>query len=112
VSDDPKKMILARRARFIAAAVASVGVACGKTDTPPMVCLEPMIVPDAGPPPTPTPCLSVAPPVTATPPDAGESYTVAPSAVPDGGPQPCLRPGPPPKPTPCLAPPLPPKRTQ
>jgi hypothetical protein len=49
VSDDPKKIILARRARFIAAAVASVGVACGKTDVPPQPCLsEPMIRDDAG----------------------------------------------------------------
>ena len=39
--DDAKKIILARRARFVAAAVASVGIACGKTEAgpAPMPCL-------------------------------------------------------------------------
>lgn len=75
MSDDAKKLILARRARFVAAAVASVGIACGKEKatppTPPEPCLSPTVAieADAGAPPTPTPCLSVAyPPPDAAPP--------------------------------------------
>lgn len=71
MSDDAKRTILARRARFIAAAVASVGMACGKEKaTPPQPCLEVAMEPDAGP--TPAPCLSVAIPTpdAATPPRA------------------------------------------
>jgi hypothetical protein len=65
---DAKKLILARRARFIAAAVASVGIACGKKDVPPQPCLsEPMIRDDAE---APQPCLSVAIPTDPLPPDA------------------------------------------
>ena len=48
--NDAKKIILARRARFLAAAVATVGIACGK-DPPPQPCLsQPYIEPQ--------PCLS------------------------------------------------------
>jgi hypothetical protein len=46
---DPKRVILARRASFIAAAM--VGIACGKTtnDPPPMPCLSvAWVPPDAG----------------------------------------------------------------
>ena len=32
--DDARKIILARRARFVAAAMAGLGVACGKTTSP------------------------------------------------------------------------------
>lgn len=79
MSDDAKKTILARRAKFIAAAVASVGVACRAE-----------------------PCLSVMPPSDAaqgsTPqadaapdPVACLAY-VAPNPQPDdAGPMPCLK---------------------
>jgi hypothetical protein len=74
--DDAKKIILARRARFVAAAVASVGIACGKTESgPPMPCLSIAVPNDAEPPPQ--PCLSVP-----LPPDAGPP------------PMPCLSPMP------------------
>ena len=66
--DDAKKIILARRARFVAAAVASVGIACGKTEagSAPMPCLIVAIPSDAEPPPSdpgppPMPCLSPMP---------------------------------------------------
>jgi hypothetical protein len=81
--DDVKKLILARRARFVAAAVAMNAVMCGgETDgTSPQPCLSPPCLdvipaPDGG---TPQPCL------TPIAPDAG---------APDGGdagvPLPCL----------------------
>lgn len=46
---DPKKLdartvILARRARFLAAAMTSISIACGK-DQPPQPCLSPIAVP-------------------------------------------------------------------
>src|SRR5206468_12554109 len=54
--------ILARRAKFIAAAVASIGIACGKTtkdDAPPAPCLStPFVQGDA----SPMPCLEPTPP--------------------------------------------------
>ena len=60
-ANDAKKIILARRARFVAAAVASVGIACGKTESsPPMPCLSIAVPYDAEPPP-PQPCLSPMP---------------------------------------------------
>jgi len=61
VIDDAKKTILARRASFMAAAIASVGIACGKTQSSPEPCLAvPMNYdPDAeAPQPPPRPCLS------------------------------------------------------
>ncbi|MBX3188524.1 MAG: hypothetical protein KF819_16025 [Labilithrix sp.] len=76
---DAKRAILARRARFVAAAMASVGVACGKSATP-QPCLEPTMVEDAAPP---LPCLSP-PPTPETPvTDAEASDAQAP-------PRPCL----------------------
>lgn len=71
MSDDAKKTILARRASFVAAAIASVGIACGKTQSSPEPCLAvPMNHdPDAEAPPM--PCLSpVAAPVDAAVVDA------------------------------------------
>lgn len=122
--DDAKKAILARRARFIAAAVmsAGIGASCDK-DPHPQPCLS-VAITDAGADPRPTVCLS--PPPTpclsvAIEPDAG-------AAIEDGGPSdagpsdagpndagsrdagprpvPCLskRPPPPPPPVPCLSP--------
>lgn len=63
MSDDAKKTILARRARFVAAAMASMSLACGKEHADPQPCLsEPYHPPDAAPAPSdtapPQPCLS------------------------------------------------------
>jgi len=87
VNDDAKKKILARRAKFIAAAVAGISISCGKDRPEP--CLSVTHIPDAasddgGTPqpclsPPPQPCLSVYNP----PPDAGPP------------PRPCLEPMPP-----------------
>ncbi len=73
--DDAKRAILVRRARFVAAALAGVGIAasCKTTqpDQPPEVCLSPpqQLLPDAEGPveeeadagPPPQPCLSPPP---------------------------------------------------
>ncbi len=65
MSDETKKLILARRARFLAAAMTGAAVACGKEKAePPQPCLSVVYVPpdastDAAPP---APCLTVAPP--------------------------------------------------
>ena len=77
--DDAKKIILARRARFVAAAVASVGMACGKTETGamPMPCLSESMPSDAEP--SPMPCLSPMPADAAAfdpPADAGADATI------------------------------------
>lgn len=53
--DDARKIILARRARFVAAAMAGLGVACGKTTRPEPCLSEPAMQDDA----SPQPCLSV-----------------------------------------------------
>ena len=76
LEEHAKQAILARRARFLAAAVASAGivVACEKQDTRPVACLTPIAVEDAAsedaqpstaidarpkaPGPDPLPCLS------------------------------------------------------
>lgn len=92
MSDDAKRAILARRARFVAAALAGVSIACGKEAAKPEPCLEPMIDRDA----EPMPCLSP-PPMPVEEEDAG-------------APRPCLEIAPPPKsaqtasPRPCLTP--------
>ncbi len=84
--DDAKKIILARRARFVAAAVASVGIACGKTEAgpAPMPCLSVTIpsdgeAPASDPGPPPMPCLSPLPADAAAfdpPSDAGADATI------------------------------------
>ncbi len=59
-----KKAILARRAKFVAAAVASIGIACGKESAPqPCLSIEPVAPADAGAEAAsvPAPCLTVAP---------------------------------------------------
>jgi hypothetical protein len=86
-SDDDavKKAILARRARFIAAAVASVGIACGKTtkeDAPPVPCLSVPLDYDA----QPMPCLKQA--VNRDAAVVGSADAGAPA--PDAAPVPCL----------------------
>jgi hypothetical protein len=100
MSDDgSKKIVLARRARFIAAAVASVGIACGKENKePPMPCLSvAYIPPDA----EPMPCLSPPPmdtndaaPTDAGAPDAdaGKPTTKVRTTQPTAAPLPCLSP--------------------
>jgi hypothetical protein len=67
-SDDPtRKIILARRRRFVAVALASAGVATGACDSNPFVCLSPAVSePDGG---HPKPCLTVEPIDTSEPPD-------------------------------------------
>lgn len=110
--DDAKAIVLARRAKFVAAAVAGVGIACGKTETtPPQPCLSVAYVPDAAP----QPCLSpvAVPPDAAAdagPTDAGPSDASVPIPVPclsvilqkDAGPAP---PSTKTAPMPCLSPP-------
>lgn len=63
-----KKIVLARRARFIAAAVAGLGLACGKEKAAP--CLSIAQPQDAAPLPEPTPCLSAPIPHEPSEPDA------------------------------------------
>lgn len=101
--DDAKKKILARRATFVAATLASLGAeACGKDRA------EPPEAPVVDPAPclkvAPAPCLSAASPPPPVP-DAGpaepppaDTTTKPPPASADGGrPRPCLSP-----PRPCL----------
>lgn len=79
--DDIKKLIFARRAKFVAAAVAGLNAAmCGGTTSQPEPCLSPRAPGDAGlvDQGTPQPCLS------ARPDDAGTDG--------DAAPQPCLTP--------------------
>jgi hypothetical protein len=83
---DAKRAILARRARFVAAAIASVTVSCGgeTSDPSPQPCLEPAVdAGDAGDDSAPEPCLGM--------------------PAPDAEPQPCLSaPAPDAEPAPCL----------
>jgi hypothetical protein len=66
MSDDAKRAILARRAKFVAAAIAGLGAACGKepkgddAGAPPGPCLSVYVAPDAGAPDAQRPraCLS------------------------------------------------------
>ena len=83
--EEIKRLILARRAAFVAAAVASLAVAsCEPKPADPGPCLSAPYDPNAQPPPNPNyppqVCLSPLPP---PPPDAGGGATEAP-------PQPCL----------------------
>ncbi len=119
-TDDTRKIVLARRARFLAAAVAGVGIAaCGEPPAPqvclstvpvnppppdepgPQVCLSPMPTPeDAGPGDTgaSTPIATDTTPVDAgSSPDAGAGKKKPPptSVVPTAKPMPCLTPMPP-----------------
>ena len=81
--EDNRRLILARRARFVAAALAGVAAStagCGKAEP----CLSQVVNPDSG---EPQPCL--------TPPnpniDAGDAGADA-DAGSDAEPQPCLSP--------------------
>jgi hypothetical protein len=70
-ASEAARVVLARRAKFIAAAIAGVGIACGEPNRPPQPCLSaPPTTPDAGPGPTmPGPPMpgSLAEPKNATP---------------------------------------------
>jgi hypothetical protein len=85
-NDEAKRLILARRARFVAAAVAGIAAACGGAtdDTKPTPCLEPVIR-DSGADADPKPCLTPLPPDASS--DAGGD---AASDADTGVPQPCL----------------------
>ena len=94
MSDDAKKAILARRAKFIAAAVASVGIACGKTPmSSPEPCLSIAVDHDAAP----MPCLSMP----LRPPDAGATAPADAGSDAEAGPKPI--------PMPCLSVRMPPR---
>lgn len=94
MSDDAKKLILSRRARFVAAALAGLAAdGCGKTTAPPDAGAQ--VDPNA-PPPVPAVCLSAASP-SPDPPDAEPvpclSAPPAPClSVRAPPPQPCLKP--------------------
>lgn len=98
--DDAKKKILARRASFVAAALASVACQKEPADKPEPCLAAPVNYkpPDAGEPePTPMPCLTPMNPGPSHAADAGAPASSAPTA--DAG-----RPVPPPQPQPCLTP--------
>lgn len=113
---DARKIVLARRARFLAAAIAGVGVACSDPKHPPMPCLEPMADPDAGmdaggaepqvclsvAEPEPQPCLQPLPP-----PDAGAPDSAPVAADPTPPPTTTAKPKKPPHPKPQVADPMP-----
>lgn len=103
--DSAKKAILARRARFIAAAMLGTGLmSCDRKSSEPTVCLS--VMPQPPPDPPPQPCLSVAIPAP-YPADAGTTTGggTDDAGAADGG---TTDAGPPP--APCLSPPLPPPR--
>ena len=89
--EEAKRIIFARRARFVAAAVAGLNLAmCGgkSEDGDPQPCLSQRYEPDSG---NPQPCLSQRDP------DAGRDRADAADASDDADaePQPCLSPPPP-----------------
>lgn len=106
--DEARKKILARRATFVAAALAGVSTACGKEpQNVPQPCLSVPVSRDAGP----EPCLSVVAPAVdagaAEPSGAGatdlaDAGGVAPTEATDAST--------PPRPTPCLRVAAPPSR--
>ncbi len=84
--DDAKRIVLARRARFVAAALASASLACGKMATP-QPCLEPMPV-DAG-------ALDAGSTTTTTTTTPSAEPSAKPVAPPPPQPQVCLKMAPP-----------------
>lgn len=80
MNDDPKRLILARRARFVAAAFAGIAAACGKDKADPGPCLSIAYqAPDGGiDASSPRPCLS--PP--ARLPDGGKVQCTCPAGDP------------------------------
>lgn len=113
-NDEARKIVLARRARFIAAAVAGVGIACSDPKRP-EPCLSPIPEqPDPGPGPdvclsvSPQPCLEPMPPPDAGAPDAADSNPPAPADA--GAPAPADAPSAkPPGKTPATGPTHPPR---
>jgi hypothetical protein len=109
VSDNPKKpdaraVILARRAHFVAAAMASMGIACGKEQPAPQPCLSAVQLPaDAGAAADGTLDASAPAEAGATAADAatpGAGQVGSPprrDAGPPPGPQPCLKVAAPPR---------------
>ncbi len=99
--DESKRLILARRARFVAAALASAGISaasCNKNapESNPQPCLSvPVQRVDAAPPPSDVPPSDVPP--AEPPPSAPPSQEVTPPVEP---PHVCLSPMPPPPPRP------------
>lgn len=100
--DEAKKRILARRATFVAAALAGVSTACGKEPAQAVPCLSPPppLVIDA----SPAPCLTPLPPPEVTAPDAGGPAPApglsarepsADAGKPKPPPRPCLKVAPP-----------------
>lgn len=77
MNDDSKKRILARRAKFMVAAIAASGVACAQVDD------DPKPTTDAGADTRPNPCLSA---------DAEPCLSVALDTGADTEPMPCLEP--------------------
>lgn len=90
--DELKRRILGRRARFIAAALASAGIGAAPACGTPQVCLFPVDIEDSGADAdadadaTPQPCL------TPIEPDAAPDAASDGSGDADAGPQPCLVP--------------------
>ena len=87
-NDDAKRLILARRARFVAAALAGVAVACGGStqDADPQPCLSPPSQPrDAGSDADAGPRVCLEAPLE----DAGSDEDAGADA--DAEPQPCLK---------------------
>lgn len=74
--DASKRLVLARRAKFVAAAVAGIAIGCGKESKPQPCLSESVLEPDAAPPPQPClapppqPCLSMY-----IPPDSGAPFS-------------------------------------
>jgi hypothetical protein len=119
--DEAKKAILARRARFVAAAMLGTGLATCKSGPPadPSTVQAPEYPPASEPqvclsPPPPQPCLSVTPPAVpadtalaepADPADAGAPPVPPPHPCLSIRPRPCLKPviRPNPKPEICLS---------
>lgn len=80
MSDASRKLILARRARFVAAAMVGAGLGASEACTP-QPCLEPPISTATSSSSAPQMCLSPIPSVTPAPPDAGALDAGPPPAV-------------------------------
>jgi hypothetical protein len=89
--DDTKALILARRARFVAMAVAGISMSGCKDDAQPQVCLSVVDSASRGTSTAPTVCLTFAAPEPPPPAEAAQD-----AGPPDAGPRP--------RPTVCLSP--------
>jgi hypothetical protein len=97
MTDDPRRVILARRARFLTAAVAGMAVsACGGETSGPEPCLSPVYDAGSDADAQPEPCLGMPQP------DAEPEPCLS-APAPDAQPEPCLgAPMPDAEPEPCL----------